>query len=55
MEEILEQNKSKSHKDFQKLLDEDFGKRTFKEGEIVLATVEEIGKKFIFLDLKLKS
>lgn len=55
MEEILKQDKSKSHKEFQKLLSEDLESRKFKEGEITTGTVEEIGKKFVFLDLGLKS
>ena len=55
MEEIIKEDKSKSHKEFEKLLSEDLGKRTWKEGEIAVGTVEEIGKKFIFIDLGLKS
>jgi len=55
MEEILKQNKSKSHKEFEKLLSEDLGNRKFKEGEITTGIVEEIGKKFVFIDLGLKS
>ena len=43
MEEILKQNKSKSHKEFEKLLSEDLGNRRFKEGEITTGTIEEIG------------
>ena len=55
MEEILKQNKSKSHQEFEKLLTEDLDNRKFKEGEITTGTVEEIGKKFVFIDLGLKS
>ena len=55
MEEIVKQNKNKSHKEFEKLLSEDLGNRKFKEGEITTGTVEEIGKKFVFIDLGLKS
>ena len=55
MEETLKQDKSKSHQEFEKLLSEDLGNRTFKEGEIATGTVEEVGKKFIFIDLGLKS
>tara|TARA_Y100000590_G_scaffold355503_1_gene409330 strand:- start:973 stop:2685 length:1713 start_codon:yes stop_codon:yes gene_type:complete len=55
MEEILKQNKGKSNKEFEKLLTEDLGNRKFKEGEITTGTVEEIGKKFVFIDLGLKS
>ena len=45
MEEILKQDKSKSHKEFEKLLTEDLESRKFKEGEITTGTVEEIGIK----------
>ena len=55
MEETIKQDKSKSHKEFEKLLSEDLENRKFKEGEITTGTVEEIGKKFIFIDLGLKS
>ena len=55
MEEILKQDKSKSHKEFEKLLSKDLENRKFKEGEVTTGTVEEIGKKFVFLDLGLKS
>ena len=55
MEEISKQDKSKSHTEFEKLLSEDLDKRRFKEGEITTGTVEEIGKKFVFIDLGLKS
>ena len=55
MEEILKQNKNKFNKEFEKLLSEDLENRKFKEGEITTGTVEEIGKKFIFIDLGLKS
>ena len=55
MEEIIKLNKNKSHKEFEKLLSEDLGNRKFKEGEITTGTIEEIGKKFVFIDLGLKS
>ena len=55
MEEILKQDKSKSHKEFEKLLSKDLENRKFKEGEITTGTVEEIGKNFVFIDLGLKS
>ena len=55
MEEITKLEKSKSHKEFEKLLSEDLGNRKFKEGEIATGTIEEIGKKFVFVDLGLKS
>jgi len=55
METVLKQEKSKSHKEFEKLLSEDLGSRKFKEGEIATGTVEKIGKKFVFVDLGLKS
>ena len=44
MEEILKQDKSKSHKEFEKLLSKDLENRKFREGEITTGTVEEIGK-----------
>ncbi len=55
MEEIIKQDKGKSHKEFEKLLSEDLNNRKFKEGEVATGIVEEIGKKFVFLDLGLKS
>ena len=55
MEETIKQEKSKSHKEFENLLSEDLENRKFKEGEITTGTVEEIGKKFVFIDLGLKS
>jgi len=55
MEEIVKQDKSGSRKEFETLLSEDLGNRKFKEGEIATAIVEEIGKKFVFVDLGLKS
>jgi len=53
--ETIKEDKSKSHKEFEKLLSQDLNTRRFKEGEIATATVSEIGKKFIFCDLGLKS
>ena len=55
MEEILKQDKSKSHKEFEKLLSEDLNNRKFKEGEITTGTVSKVGKKYVFIDLGLKS
>ena len=55
MEVISKQEKSKSHQEFQKLLSEDLGNRKFKEGEIAIGTISEIGKKFVFVELGLKS
>lgn len=55
MEETIKQDKDKSHKEFEKLLSQDLGNRKFKEGEITTGVVSEVGKKFIFLDLGLKS
>ena len=55
MEETLKLDKNSSHKEFEKLLSEDLGNRKFKEGEIATGVVEEIGKKFVFIDLGLKS
>jgi small subunit ribosomal protein S1 len=55
MEEIIKLDKNKSHKEFEKLLSEDLSHRKFKEGEITTGVVSSIGKKFVFLDLGLKS
>jgi len=55
MEEVVKLNKNKFSKEFEKLLSEDLENRKFKEGEITTGTVEEIGKKFVFIDLGLKS
>ena len=55
MEVNTKEEKSKSHKEFEKLLSEDLSGRKFKEGEITTGIVREIGKKFIFIDLGLKS
>ena len=53
MEEIIKQDKNKFEKEFEKLLTEDLGNRKFKEGEITTGTIDEIGKKFVFIDLGL--
>jgi small subunit ribosomal protein S1 len=55
MEVISKQEQSKSHQEFKKLLSEDLGNRKFKEGEIAHGIISEIGKKFVFVDLGLKS
>ena len=55
MEEILKQNKSRSHKEFEKLLSEDLNNRQLKEGEIITGVVSSIGKKHIFVDISAKS
>ena len=55
MEEIIKQDKSKSHREFENLLTKDLGNRKFKEGEVTAGTISQIGKKFIFIDLGLKS
>jgi len=55
MEEILKQEKSSSHKEFEKLLSEDLSNRKLKEGEIITGVVSSIGKKHIFLDISAKS
>ena len=55
MEEILKENKSKSNKDFEKLLNEDLSTRKFSEGDIVTGTVEEVGRKYVLVDVGLKS
>ena len=55
MEVISNKPKSKSHEEFEKLLSQDLGNRKFKEGGIATGTIEEIGNKFVFIDLGLKS
>ena len=55
MEIISKLEKSESHKEFKDLLSQDLGNRKFKEGEVTVGTVEEIGNKFVFIDLGLKS
>ena len=55
MEEALKQEKIKSNEEFEKLLSQDLDKRKFTEGSVVSATISEIGKKYIFCDLGLKS
>jgi len=55
MEEILKQNKSPSHKEFEKLLSEDLDSRKLKEGKIITGVVSSIGKKHIFIDISAKS
>ena len=41
MEEIIKQDKGKSHKEFEKLLSEDLNNRSFREGEIATGVVED--------------
>ena len=55
MEEILKQDKSKSHKEFEKLLSEDLSNRKLKEGEIITGVVSKISEKHIFIDISAKS
>ena len=55
MEETIKLDKNKSNKEFEKLLAQDLGGRKFKEGEISTGIVSKIGKKFVFVDLGLKS
>ena len=55
MEEIIKESKTSAHKEFEQLLSKDLKTRKFVEGEVATATVSEIGKKYIFVDLGLKS
>jgi len=56
MEEFVKnQSNNSSNKEFENLLSQDLGGRKFKEGEITTGIVSEVGKKFIFVDLGLKS
>ena len=50
-----DQVSKKNIKEFENLLNEDLKLRDLKEGKIIKATVSEIGKKHIFVDLKAKS
>ena len=47
-------NQSNSIKEFESLLNEDFKDRKLKENEIIKATVTEVMKNFIVVDLKAK-
>ena len=55
MEEILKEEKSESHKEFEKLLAEDLNTRKLKEGEIITGVVSNIGEKHVFIDISAKS
>ena len=56
MEEVINQKKNDSNnEEFKSLLSQDLDKRKFTEGTVVSATISEIGEKFIFCDLGLKS
>ena len=55
MEETIKLEKSKSHKEFEKLLSKDLGNRNLKEGEIISGTVSNISKKHVYVDIKGKS
>ena len=55
MEEIIKQDKSRSDKEFEKLLSQDLGTRKLKEGEIITGVVSNISKKHVFLDVMAKS
>ena len=50
MEEVTEKNSSLK-KEFESLLVKDLSNRHFKEGEIITGVVEEISKKFVYVDL----
>ena len=55
MEIKSEVSKNPGAKEFEALLKEDLKKRDLKEGNIIKATISEIGKKYVFVDLKAKS
>jgi small subunit ribosomal protein S1 len=55
METVLKEEKSKSYKEFEKSLAEDLGSRKLITGEIVTGIVEEIGRKYILIDIGGKS
>ena len=44
MEEAIKQDKSKSHKEFEKLLSQDLVQRKMREGEIITGVVSSLGK-----------
>ena len=50
MEEVTEKNSSLK-KEFESLLVKDLSNRHFKEGEIIIGVVEEISKKFVYVDI----
>ena len=54
MEETIKKDNT-AKKEFESLLNQDLKKRLFKEGEIVSGVVEEISKKFVYLDIGGKS
>ncbi len=54
-EQQISSKNSSQHKEFSKLLDEDFKNRKVKEGEIIKATVTEITPKFVVCDASLKA
>ena len=55
MEAKTESVKNESVKEFESLLKDDFKKRNLKEGNIIEATISEIGRKHVFCDVKGKS
>ena len=55
MEEVVKLDKSKSHKEFEKLLSQDLGQRKMREGQIITGIISKVGKKWIFVDIFGKS
>ena len=55
MEEVVKLDKSKSHKEFEKLLSQDLGQRKMREGQIITGVISKVGKKWIFVDIFGKS
>ena len=53
--EITKQDKSKSEREFESLLNQDLKNRTIKEGTVTTGTVSKVGEKFVLIDLNLKS
>ena len=51
MEIKSEVSKNPGAKEFEALLKEDLKKRDLKEGNIIKATISEIGKKYVFVDI----
>ena len=55
MKTVLKEEKSKSYKEFEKSLAEDLGSRKLIAGEVVTGIVEDIGRKYVLIDVGGKS
>ena len=52
MQEILKQDKSKSYKEFEKLLSENLNSFNLKENEIITGVISKISKTHVFIDIQ---